>query len=208
MLSLCAVICAMPAAAASPPRVLAFGDSLTAGYGLAPGEALPVRLAARLKADGHPVEMINGGVSGDTSAGGLARLDWALADRPDLVLLEFGANDALRGLDPKLTRANLDRMLTRIAASGAKILLIGMKAPANWGSQYQRQFDAIYPELAARHKVALYPFLLDGVALDPALNQPDGLHPNPRGIAVIVGRLAPQVERLLAAPRVAAGRSG
>jgi acyl-CoA thioesterase-1 len=193
---------------AAPPRILAFGDSLVAGYGLPADDAFPVRLQAKLMSDGHAVQIINGGVSGDTSAGGLARLDWALADKPDLVLVEFGANDALRGTDPKVTAANLDRILARIAASGAKILFVGMKAPANWGRQYQDEFDALYPALAAKYHVALYPFFLDGVATDATLNQADGLHPNPRGIAVIVDRIAPYVERLLSGSASSDGAGG
>jgi len=200
----------MAQAMAAPPRILAFGDSLVAGFGLPAEDAFPVRLQARLASDGHAVEIINGGVSGDTSAGGLARLDWALADKPDLVLVEFGANDALRGTDPKVTAANLDRILARISASGAKILLIGMQAPSNWGRQYQDEFAALYPALAAKYHVPLYPFFLDGVAMDATLNQADGLHPNPRGVAVIVDRIAPYVERLLsgAASSDAAGGKG
>jgi acyl-CoA thioesterase I len=184
-------------AVASPVRILGLGDSLMAGYGLPPEDALPVRLAARLKRDGFSVDIINGGVSGDTTAGGLARLDWALGDRPRYVLLELGANDALRGLDPKEAYDNLDQILARLAAAKIGVLLIGMRAPANWGRQYQAQFDAIYPDLAAKYRVPLYPFLLAGVALDPKLNQPDGLHPNAAGVAVIVAHLAPAVERLV-----------
>jgi len=190
----------MAPAMAAPPRILAFGDSLVAGYGLPAEDAFPVRLQAKLASDGHAVEIVNGGVSGDTSAGGLARLDWALADKPDLVLVEFGANDALRGTDPKVTAANLDRILARITAAGSRILLVGMKAPSNWGRQYQDEFDALYPALAAKYHVPLYPFFLDGVAMDATLNQPDGLHPNPRGVAIIVDRIAPYVERLLSGP--------
>lgn len=193
---------------AAPPRILAFGDSLTAGFGLPEGDAFPVRLQAKLASDGHAVEILNGGVSGDTSAGGLARLDWALADKPDLVLVEFGANDALRGTDPKVTAANLDRILARIIAAGSKILLVGMKAPANWGRQYQDEFDALYPALAAKYHVPLYPFFLEGVAMDATLNQADGLHPNPRGVAIIVDRIAPYVERLLSGPASAEAPGG
>jgi acyl-CoA thioesterase-1 len=185
-----------PAQAAT--RILAFGDSLTAGLGLAPEQAFPARLQAKLAADGVAAQVINAGVSGDTSAGGLSRLDWALADRPDLVLLELGANDALRGIDPKLTYANLDKILARLKAAGVKVLLLGMQAPANWGRDYQHDFAAIYPALAEKYHVPLYPFFLDGVALDPALNQGDGLHPNARGVDVIVDRLAPLVARLVA----------
>jgi acyl-CoA thioesterase I len=178
-------------------RILALGDSLTAGFGLAPQEAFPVRLQAKLAAAGVEAQVVNGGVSGDTSAGGLARLDWALADHPDLVLVELGANDALRGIDPRLTYANLDKILTRITAAGAKAVLLGMRAPPNWGRAYQTQFDAIFPDLASKHHVPLYPFFLDGVALDPALNQSDGLHPTAQGADIIAGRVAPLVVRAL-----------
>ena len=141
--------------------------------------------------------MVNGGVSGDTTAGGVARLDWALADKPDIVILELGANDALRGIDPAVVRANLDRMIARIQASGAKLLLLGMRAPVNLGEDYRREFERIYPELAQAHGVTLYPFFLEGVAMDPKLNQPDGIHPNERGVAALVDRIAPYVARLI-----------
>ncbi len=198
VVTLLSVLGAAPSAAALT-RIVAFGDSLTAGYGLPRDQAFPARLAARLKHDGYDIEMQNAGVSGDTSSGGLARLDWTLRDHPDLVLLELGANDALRGTDPKLTRANLDAILARLASRHIKVLLIGMKAPGNWGPAYQKSFDAIYPDLARKYDVALYPFFLDGVALDEKLNQADMLHPNAAGVAVIVGRIAPVVERLLGA---------
>lgn len=187
------------AAEAAPPRVLALGDSLTAGYGVAAGAAFPVRLAQHLKEAGIDIDMIDAGVSGDTSAGGLARLDWALGDHPDYALVELGANDMLRGTDPKLTYDNLDRILTKLHDAGVKILLIGMRAAPNWGADYQKEFDAIYPALAAKHAVPLYPFFLDGVALDPKLNQSDGLHPTAAGVDIIVERLSPYVERLLKA---------
>jgi acyl-CoA thioesterase-1 len=192
----------MPAglgAAGRVPRVLAFGDSLSAGFGLPPAEAFPARLQARLGAIGVAAEVLNGGVSGDTSAGGLARLDWALADHPDLVLVELGANDALRGLDPDVTFGNLDKILARLKASGVRVILLGMRAPPNWGTHYQADFDAIYPKLAEKYGVPLYPFFLDGVAMDPSLNQADGLHPNARGVNVIVERVAPYIARALAA---------
>ncbi len=144
--------------------------------------------------------MVNAGGSGDTTADGLARLDWSLADKPDVVILELGANDALRGIGPPTVRANLEAMITRIQASGAKLLLTGMLAPPNWGEDYRRDFDRIYPELAQAHGVALYPFLLDGVAMDAWLNQPDGLHPNERGVAVLVDHIAPLVARLIGGP--------
>ena len=186
-----------PAAAARAPRILAFGDSLTAGFGLPPDQGFPAQLERRLRADGIEARVVNAGVSGDTTAGGLARLDWALAEKPEIVILEFGANDALRGIDPAVVRANLEAMIAKIKARGAKLLLAGMRAPPNWGEEYQRQFDRLYPELARRHGLALYPFFLDGVAMDPVLNQPDGLHPNAQGVAAIVDRIAPIVAELI-----------
>jgi acyl-CoA thioesterase I len=143
------------------------------------------------------VHVINAGYSGDTTTDGLARLDWSLADKPDIVILELGANDALRGIEPKIVRANLDAMITKIQASGAKLLLMGMRAPSNWGEEYRHEFDRVYPELAQAHGVTLYPFFLEGVAMDPQLNQPDGLHPNERGVAALVERIAPYVARLI-----------
>lgn len=192
-----AIFAAPAAQPATVTHIVAFGDSLTAGFGVAPGDAFPVQLAARLKADGYDVEVANAGVSGDTTSGGLARLDWVLAAHPDIVLLELGANDALRGIDPKLAQANLDDMLKRLTAAHVKVLLLGMVSPGNWGTDYRQAFDAIYPTLAAKYEVPLYPFFLDGVALDEKLNQPDGLHPNKAGVAVIVTRIAPFVERVL-----------
>ncbi len=188
-----------PAAASNsaPRRLLAFGDSLTAGYGLAPEDTFPVKLQARLQADGFKVDVTNGGFSGDTTAGGLARVKWVLADRPQYALIEFGANDALRGLDPQLARANLVKILDKMKDDGVRVLLIGMRAPANWGPDYEQAFDSLYPDLAKQYGVPLYPFFLDGVALDPGLNQPDGLHPNADGVDVIVARIAPAVEKLL-----------
>ena len=187
----------MPAGAAT--RILALGDSLTAGYGLPAGDAFPARLQAWLRDHGVDAEVTNAGVSGDTSAGGLARLDWSLATPADAVLVELGANDALRGVDPKETYKNLDEILSRLDQRPTKVLLLGMEAPANWGADYQAAFGAIFPALAERHHVPLYPFFLEGVALDPALNQPDGLHPNARGVGVIVDRVGPYVLRLIGA---------
>jgi acyl-CoA thioesterase I len=184
-------------AASRAPEILAFGDSLTAGYGLPAEASFPSRLEARLKAEGTLVHVTNAGNSGDTTTDGLARLDWALADKPEIVILELGANDTLRGIDPKIVRANLEAMIGKIQASGAKVLLMGMRAPPNWGEDYQDQFDRIYPELARTHGVTLYPFLLEGVAMDPKLNQPDGLHPNEKGVAALVDRIAPYVARLI-----------
>ena len=188
------------ATAANPPKILVFGDSLAAGFGLPPEASFAARLEARLQADGIRARVVDAGVSGDTTAGGLARLDWSLADKPDLVILELGANDALRGIDPKTVRANLNAMIGKIAASGAKLLLAGMRAPANWGDAYRQRFDGLYPELARAHGVALYPFFLDGVAMRPELNQADGLHPNARGVALLVDRIVPYVVKLLGGP--------
>jgi acyl-CoA thioesterase I len=182
------------------PRLLMLGDSITAGYGLPSTQSLPVRLQAALEQAGYEVEVINGGVSGDTSAGGLARVDWMLADRPDRVIVELGANDGLRGVDPKEAYDNLDRILSKLDAAKIPVLLAGMLAPPNLGPDYGREFAAMYPKLAAKHHCLLYPFLLDGVAAKPELNQADGLHPNAQGVRVMVGRLLPYVERLLAAP--------
>jgi acyl-CoA thioesterase-1 len=184
-------------AAARMPEILAFGDSLTAGLGLPADAAFPARLEARLRAEGTLVHVTNAGNSGDTTTDGLARLDWSLAGKPDLVILELGANDTLRGIEPKIVRANLDAMITKIQTSGAKLLLMGMRAPPNWGEDYQHEFDRVYPELAQAHGVTLYPFFLEGVAMDPKLNQPDGLHPNERGVAALVERIAPYVARLI-----------
>jgi len=189
---------AQPAMATT--RILALGDSLMAGYGLPSlEEAFPARLQAWLRDHGVEAEVINAGVSGDTSAGGLARLDWSLAEPADAVLVELGANDALRGTDPKETSHNLDEILSKLGQRHVKVLLLGMQAPANWGAEYRDAFGAIFPALAAQHQVMLYPFFLDGVALDPALNQDDGLHPNARGVGVIVDRVGPYVLRLLGA---------
>jgi len=186
-----------PAGAAT--RILALGDSLTAGFGLAVEDSFPARLQVWLRDHGVDAEVTNAGVSGDTSAGGLARLGWSLAEPADAVLVEFGAKDALRGVDPKETYKNLDQMLSRLDQRHEKVLLLGMEAPANWGADYRAAFHAIFPALAEQHHMLLYPFFLDGVALDPALNQPDGIHPNARGVEVIVGRVGPYVLRLLGA---------
>jgi acyl-CoA thioesterase I len=191
------LILAITPAAAHVPVILDFGDSLTAGYGLAPDQAFPPRLQAALQRRGIDTRVVNAGVSGDTTAGGLARLDWALADKPDLVILALGANDALRGIDPAAVRSNLDKMIRRIETSGAKVLLVGMLAPPNWGEEYKTEFDRIFPDLARIYGVPLYPFFLEGVAMEPELNQPDGLHPNERGVAVLVDRIAPVVARLV-----------
>ncbi len=183
------------------PLVVAFGDSLTAGLGLAPAETFPARLAAWLESLGTPARVVNAGLSGDTTAGGRARLSWTLAAEPehppDLVIVELGANDALRGIAPAVTRTNLEAILATLGERGIPVLLAGMRAPPNLGDAYGTAFDAIYPELAAKYGVALYPFFLEGVAAEPSLNQPDGMHPNAAGADLIARRLAPHVRRLL-----------
>jgi acyl-CoA thioesterase I len=189
----------LPAAVqAAPIKIMAFGDSLLAGYGLSSdADNIPNKLEALLKADGHDVKLINAAVSGDTTTDGLARLDWSLADKPDLILLELGANDALRGQDPDTAKANLDQILARLKVANVPVLLCGMIAPRNLGAAYSAKFDPMYKELADKYQVPLYPFILDGVALDPALNQADGMHPNKDGAAIVAKRLAPAVEKAL-----------
>lgn len=179
------------------PRLVVFGDSLTAGYGLPVAAAFPARLERALNARGIEVAVVNAGVSGDTTAGGLARLDWTLARPPDALILALGANDALRGVDPKRSFDNLDRMLARLGERRVPVLLAGMLAPPNLGPDYGDRFNAVFPRLADKHGVPLYPFFLDGVAADPALIQADGLHPNAAGVAVMVERILPYVRRLL-----------
>jgi acyl-CoA thioesterase-1 len=199
---LCAVGLALVAtcsrAVERPTNIVAFGDSLTAGYGLAANEAFPVQLQRALDAKGLAVNVVNAGVSGDTSAGGLSRLDWSVPDGTDAVILELGANDALRGFDPEITRKALDTMLRRLKERKISVLLCGMVAPPNLGAEYGRAFNSIYPDLAAQTGAILYPFFLAGVAADPKLNQRDGLHPTAAGVAVIVERILPQVEQLIA----------
>jgi acyl-CoA thioesterase I len=200
-LVLIVVVAALTGSAPAADRVLkivAFGDSLTAGLGLPAGAAFPARLEAALKAKGHAVAIVNAGVSGDTAAGGLGRLDWSVPDDADAVILELGANDALRGVDPKLTKAALDAILGKLDARRVPVLLAGMAAPRNMGADYVRAFDAIYPALASTHRVVFYPFFLEGVATDPKLNQGDGLHPTAAGVDVIVARILPSVEALIA----------
>ena len=182
---------------------MALGDSLTAGYGLPVADAFPTRLEAALKAKGIDATVANAGVSGDTATGGLERLDWSVPDGTDAVILELGANDALRGLDPKLTETALDTILTKLASRHIPVLLAGMKAPPNMGADYAKAFDAIYPRLAAKHPVIVYPFFLDGVAADRALNQGDGMHPTAAGVDIIVQRILPSVEQLATKARTA-----
>jgi acyl-CoA thioesterase-1 len=183
---------------ADQARLLVLGDSLVAGYGLPPGQSLPDQLQRDLATKGVSVTVINAGVSGDTTAGGLTRLDWSLADNPNAVIIVLGGNDMLRGLPPEGTAANLDAIVSRLRERDVEVLLAGMMAPRNLGPAYIQAFDAIYPALARRHDIEFYPFFLDGVALDPALNLDDGLHPNRQGIMEISRRMLPVVERLLA----------
>ena len=183
-------------------RLLVLGDSLAAGYGVAPAQAFPIKLQAALAARGHAVRVINAGVSGDTTAGGLARLDWVMGDKPHAVIVELGANDGLRGLDVRAMRGNLDAILTRFQKENIKILLTGMKAPPNYGGAYVRDFDQVFLDLAKQHDVVFYPFFLDGVATARDLNQSDGIHPNGDGVDIIVRNILPAVEQLLA--RIAA----
>ena len=182
--ALAAIFLLAAANAAEAPKVLMLGDSITAGYGLPPEDALPARI-------------INAGVSGDTSAGGRARLGWALAEKPDFAIVALGGNDLLRGIDPKDTRATLDAILAELKAKGIKTLLAGMLAPPNLGRDYGAAFNAVYPDLAKKYDVALYPFLLEGVAMDASLNQADGIHPSRKGVEAVVERLGPAVKKLL-----------
>ncbi len=186
-------------AAAQPLKLLTFGDSLIHGYGLPAGETFPSQLQAALRAEGRDITVINGGNSGDTTAAGRARLDWALSDDPDLVLVTLGGNDMLRGLEPAETYRNLDAILTRLKSEGLPVLLTGMVASRNLGAEYAAEFDAVFPRLAEEHDVAFYPFFLDGVAMRPDLNQPDGLHPNGAGVAVIVEAILPALRPLIEA---------
>ncbi|WP_288349124.1 arylesterase [uncultured Thalassospira sp.] len=180
-----------------PQTIVLFGDSLMAGYGLAHDDGFAPKLQSALKQAGHDVRVINSSVSGDTSAAGLARLDWALVDKPDAVLLELGANDALRGVEPAQTRDNLAKIIEKLRAQDVDVLLAGMMAPPNMGKAYGDEFNSIYPDLAGRYEVDFYPFFLDGVAAEPDLNQDDGMHPNADGVAVIVERILPDVINLL-----------
>lgn len=185
------------AQAKTPMRIVVFGDSLVAGFQLKASDAFPAQLERALKARGHAVEVINAGVSGDTTAAGLERLRWAVPERTDAVILELGANDALRGLDPERAKANLDKIITQVKADGAEVLLAGMLAPRNYGDAYKKTFDGMYAELAQKHNALLYPFFLDGVILNSDLNLNDGMHPNSKGVAEITKRILPLVEELI-----------
>lgn len=189
--------CGAPAAAAKPIRLLAFGDSLTAGYGLPPGQGFVPKLEAALRKQGRDVTVVDGGVSGDTTSGGLARLDWTLGDGADAVILELGANDMLRGVDPKVPDANLDKMLATFKAKHIPVLLAGMHTTPSMGRDYSDAFDAIYPKLARKYDVLLYPFFLNGIIGDRSLHLPDEMHPNAAGVDVIVEKILPAVDDLL-----------
>lgn len=183
--------------AQDPVRILVLGDSLSSGYGLPAGNSFPELLQQALTNDGLSVTIENAGVAGDTTTGGAARLDWALASKPDAVIIELGANDALRAIDPAITRQNLDMILAELDRLTLPALLTGMKAPPNLGMTYGREFEIIYPDLAEKYQVVFYPFFLEGVAAQPHFNQPDGIHPNRRGVEVVVERILPYVKKLI-----------
>ncbi len=188
-------------AADRPVKIVVLGDSLSAGYGLPAPAAFPARLEQALKAKGVAVSIANAGVSGDTASGGLGRLDWSVPEGTDAVIVELGANDALRGVAPEVTKKALDGILRKLKERNIPVLLAGMRAPPNMGADYAREFDGIFPALAAAHGSVLYPFFLDGVAADRALNLDDAMHPNAAGIDVIVARILPKVEELIARTR-------
>jgi acyl-CoA thioesterase I len=198
--SLPLLVAAAPVAQAEPraPVIVALGDSLTAGLGLPQSEAFPAQLQAALKARGHDMTVIDAGVSGDTAAAAAQRLDWALPDNADAVIVELGGNDALQGIPPEGTKAALEKIIVSVQARGLPILLAGQEAPRNMGKDYVEAFSAIFRDLAQRYDVIFYPFFLEGVALNDALMQPDGLHPNAKGVARIVENILPKVEELLA----------
>ncbi|MER9329275.1 arylesterase [Mesorhizobium sp. M0488] len=194
-----AICGAISSAGAEPFKIVGFGDSLMAGFGLGPDEGFTDKLQAALRAKGHDVTVANAGVSGDTTSGGLSRLDWSVPDGTQLVILELGANDMLRGIAPGITKKNLDDMLAKLRERKIAVLLAGMRAAPNLGADYQNAFDAIYPDLASKYGVALYPFFLDGVAGQAGLQLEDGLHPSARGVDQMVERILPAVEKAIAA---------
>ncbi len=199
------LVFAATAAGAEPLRVVALGDSLSAGYLLPADAAFPAQLERRLRADGFEASVINAGVSGDTTSGGLARAGFAIGEGADLVILELGANDMLRGVEPKITQANLEKIIARIEATGARVLLAGMKASGNFGPEYKARYDEIFPNLAMSRGLPLYPFFLAGVAGEKDLTLPDGLHPNAKGVTRLVEGITPLVEESLA--RIPRGRA-
>ena len=192
-----------PAAAqdGTPLKIVAFGDSLTAGYGLPAQDAFPAKLQAALKAKGHNVEIENAGVSGDTASGGLSRLDWSIPDGTDAVIVELGANDMLRGVDPQVTRQALDEILARLTARNIAVLFCGMRAAPNMGADFAHAFESIFAELAKKYDVIFYPFFLDGVAAQAKLALRDGVHPNAAGVDIIVANIVPKAEELIARAR-------
>ncbi len=192
------VLASAVAAGAEPMRIVAFGDSLTAGYGLADrSDAFPAKLEAALKARGHDVEIVDAGVSGDTATGGLARVDWSVGEEADGVIVELGANDMLRGIDPERTAEAIDALVGRLAERDKDVLLAGMVAAPNLGPDYADEFNAIFPAVAEKYDILFYPFFLEGVAAEPGLNQPDGIHPNAEGVEAIVENILPSVEQLI-----------
>lgn len=201
-LALLAALCAFAflyaaPASADPIRIVAFGDSLTAGYGLPQSQAFPARLEAALKAKGHDVRIANAGVSGDTASGGLSRIDWSVPDGTDAVIVALGANDMLRGINPAVTRKAIEQIVQKLRARKIEVLLAGMRAPANMGGEYTAAYDGIFPDVTKANNLILYPFFLDGVVTEAKLNLKDGLHPNAAGIDVIVQRILPSVEKLI-----------
>jgi len=194
---LIAWLVAGPASAYADAVIVALGDSLTAGLGVAPDETYPARLQARLTREGYVYRVVNAGVSGDTTAGGLRRVDWVLRAGPEVVIVALGANDGLRGQSPQMMRANLDEIVVRLRAARARVLLAGMRLPPNYGVEFTREFADVFPAVARRAEIAFMPFLLDGVAADPRLNLPDGIHPTAAGYQVIADRLWPYLRPLL-----------
>jgi acyl-CoA thioesterase-1 len=182
---------------AAEPVIVAFGDSLTAGLGVTPEDSYPARLQAKLRAEGYDYRVVNAGSSGDTTAGGLRRVDWALKNKPEVVIVALGANDGLRGLDLASVRANLDGIVARFQKAGARVLVAGMEVPPNYGARYTADFRRLYAEVSRKRGAAFMPFLLDGVAGDPRLNQPDGIHPTAEGYRVVVDHLWPHLEPML-----------
>jgi acyl-CoA thioesterase I len=197
LFALLALVAIVPLSNAQPYRIVGFGDSLMAGYGLGPGEGFPEKLQAALRKKGHDVVIANAGVSGNTTADGLSRLDWSVPDGTRLVILELGANDMLRGVAPAVTEQNLDKMLARLKERRIAVLLVGMRAAPNLGPDFAHAFDSVYPRLAQKHGVALYPFFLDGVAANRTLLLGDGMHPNAAGVDRMVERVLPEVEKLI-----------